>query len=95
MTLGTPQRRRVAKLSFDFAVMRTVDPEHTTINHDVEPDISRCTQPINTRIMVHVPKLRPEQRTEVPELAAAAAVGAHDAATSSPKGGVMSRNCTR
>ena len=33
--------------------------------------------------MVHVPKVRPEQRTEVPELAAAAAVGSHDAATSS------------
>ena len=33
--------------------------------------------------MVHVPKLRPEQGTEVPELAAAVGVGSHDAATSS------------
>ena len=34
---------------------------------------------------MHVPKLRPEQRTEVPELAAAAAVGTQDAATSSQR----------
>ena len=33
--------------------------------------------------MVHMPKLRPEQRTVVPELAAAAGVGKHDAETSS------------
>ena len=32
---------------------------------------SRCTQPTSTTVMVHVPKLRIEQRTEVPELAAA------------------------
>ena len=35
--------------------------------------------------MMHVPKLRSEQRTEVPEHAAAAAVGTHDAATSSQR----------
>ena len=34
---------------------------------------------------MHVPQLRPEQRTDVPELAAAAAVGTHDAATSSQR----------
>ena len=39
----------------------------------------------STTIMMHVPKLRPEQRTEVPELAAAAAIGTLDAATSSKR----------
>ena len=35
---------------------------------------SRCTQPTSTTVVVHMPKLRPEQRTEVPELPAVAAV---------------------
>ena len=33
--------------------------------------------------MMHVPKLQPDKRTEVPELAAAAAVGTQDDVTSS------------
>ena len=35
--------------------------------------------------MMHVPKLRREQRTEVPELAAAATYGIQEAATSSQR----------
>ena len=88
LALGTPQRRRVAKSSFDFAVLRTEVPERSTIHHEVQDqtfsvDPSRCTQPTSTSVMVHIPKLRAEQRTEVPELAAAATVGIQDAATPS------------
>ena len=39
----------------------------------------------STTVMMHVPKLRLEQRTKVPGLAAAATVGTQDAATSSQR----------
>ena len=48
-------------------------------------DPSRCTQPTSTTLTVHMPKLRPEQQTEVSELTAAATVGTQDAATSSQR----------
>ena len=58
---------------------------HSTIHHDVQDQtfllIHHDVLNQQAPQLVHVPKLRPEQRTEVPELAAAAAVGAHDAAT--------------
>ena len=48
-------------------------------------DSSRCTQPTSNRAMMPMPKLRREQRSEVSEIAAAATVGTHDAATSSQR----------
>ena len=46
----------------------------------------RTTWKESITVMMLVPKLRHEQRTEVPETAAAATVGRIDAATSSWKG---------
>ena len=54
-------------------------------HHDAQ-DLSLLTQRPgrgSTTAMMHVPKLRREQRTEVPELAAAATDGTRDTATSS------------
>ena len=95
-------RRNVVQTKSPILTLLYRDPKSQNIDAPVNyssrcagpetcEDSSRCTQPTSTTVMMHVPNLRPDQRTEVPELAAAATVGTQDAATSSQRFHVPSR----